>query len=70
MKKWIVVGCLMIVLGGIWLVFGNEKEQSVVAEKRISFISPMANSGGMWQEVFGIWGLPVKWMLNVWDFLN
>lgn len=47
----------MIVLGGIWLVFGNEKEQSVVAEKRISFISPMANSGYWGNVAGGIWDM-------------
>ena len=55
----------MMVLGGIWFVFGNEKEQSVLAERRISFISPMANSGYWGNAAGGIWDTGSKSGMDV-----
>lgn len=53
MKKWLAGAIILVImLGGIWFVFGNEEEQSTLAERRITFISPMANSG-YWGNVAG-----------------
>lgn len=52
MKRWLAAFSVVMMLGGIWFVFRNEEEQNMLPGRRITFISPMANSG-YWGNVAG-----------------
>lgn len=55
MRKKLVIaatGILWIVVSGMWIFLGEKSEELVLPERKITFISPMANSG-YWGNVAG-----------------